>query len=231
MTHTSTEQHLKDIEQALRLAREAHQHEVDAYRPELYKPECDRRPKDQLDRLCDLICLLQNILYAAQQAASRAQVVPEGYRLQPLSEYEAMCAFVADTAPQPPAEQQAAQKSALGDEGKALAALRYYMHECSGAEPSISVFHRMAEEALEAAAPQPPEALNLHRARVQRFAELVAAKEREACAQIVEKNAALCVASRELHDVLRGSAAAIRARELRDKRDRWKEPINPEPRH
>lgn len=77
----------------------------------------------------------------------------------------------------------------------------------------------------------PKAAHDLHRARVQRFAELVAAKEREACAQIVEKNAALCVASRELHDVLRGSAAAIRARQLRDKRDRWKEPINPEPRH
>lgn len=73
----STEQQLKDIEQALRLAREAHQHEVDAYRPELYKPECDRRPKYQLDRLGELICLLQNILYAAQQASRRAQVVPE----------------------------------------------------------------------------------------------------------------------------------------------------------
>lgn len=77
MTHTSTEQELKDIEQALRLAREAHQHEVDAYRPELYKPECDRRPKYQLDRLGDLICLLQNILYAAQQAFRRVQVVPD----------------------------------------------------------------------------------------------------------------------------------------------------------
>ena len=85
MTHTSTEQEreLKDIEQALRLVREAHQHEVDAYRPELYKPECDRRPKPQLDRLGDLICLLQNILYAAQQASRRAQVVPQGWRLVP----------------------------------------------------------------------------------------------------------------------------------------------------
>ena len=85
MTHTSTEQErdLKDIEQALRLVREAHQHEVDAYRPELYKPECDRRPKPQLDRLGDLICLLQNILYAAQQASRRAQVVPQGWKLVP----------------------------------------------------------------------------------------------------------------------------------------------------
>lgn len=87
MTHTSTEQELKDIEQALRLAREAHQHEVDAYRPELYKPECDRRPKYQLDRLGDLICLLQNILYAAQQASRRAQVVPEHDRC-PLCRYQ-----------------------------------------------------------------------------------------------------------------------------------------------
>lgn len=51
-------------------------------------------------------------------------------------------------------KQQAAPKAAPGDEGKALAALRYYQHECSGAEPSISVFHRMMEEALEAAPQQ-----------------------------------------------------------------------------
>lgn len=38
-----------------------------------------------------------------------------------------------------------------GDEQKALAALRYYKTECSGAELSISVFHRMVDEALEAA--------------------------------------------------------------------------------
>lgn len=115
------------------------------------------------------------------QASRRAQVVPQGWKLVPVeptmemveagdkshkasswligganaapATYTAMLA----SAPQPPAEQQAAHKSALGDEGKALAALRYYMHECSGAEPGISVFHRMAEEALEAAAPQPPE--------------------------------------------------------------------------
>lgn len=49
---------------------------------------------------------------------------------------------------------QATPKAAPGDEGKALAALRYYQHECSGAEPSISVFHRMMEEALEAAPQQ-----------------------------------------------------------------------------
>ncbi|MDR6768663.1 hypothetical protein J2W88_003967 [Acidovorax delafieldii] len=48
------------------------------------------------------------------------------------------------SAPQPSPTAQAA-----GDEGKALAALRYYKHECSGAEPSISVFHRMVDEALE----------------------------------------------------------------------------------
>lgn len=32
----------------------------------------------------------------------------------------------------------------------ALKALRYYVDECSGAEPSISVFHRMVDEALAA---------------------------------------------------------------------------------
>ena len=41
--------------------------------------------------------------------------------------------------------------AAKGDEQKALAALRYYKTECSGAEPSMSVFHRMVDEALEAA--------------------------------------------------------------------------------
>ncbi len=70
---TEQERELKDIEQALRLVREAHQHEVDTYRQELYKPEGDRKPKDQLHRLGDLICLLQNILYAAQQAPRRVQ--------------------------------------------------------------------------------------------------------------------------------------------------------------
>ncbi|WP_314324405.1 hypothetical protein [Comamonas aquatica] len=102
MTHTSTEQEreLKDIEQALRLVREAHQHEVDAYRPELYKPECDRRPKPQLDRLGDLICLLQNILYAAQQASRRAQVVPQGWNPVPVELLEriqeSLGSFVSD---------------------------------------------------------------------------------------------------------------------------------------
>lgn len=37
---------------------------------------------------------------------------------------------------------------AVNDEQKALKALHYYMTECSGHEPSLSVFHRMAEEAL-----------------------------------------------------------------------------------
>lgn len=47
---------------------------------------------------------------------------------------------------------------------------------------------------------------------LERFAGLVAAAEREACAQIVDKNAALCVTNREMHDVLHASAVAIRAR-------------------
>lgn len=47
---------------------------------------------------------------------------------------------------------------------------------------------------------------------LERFAGLVAAAEREACAQIVEKNAALCVTNREIHDVLHANAVAIRAR-------------------
>lgn len=44
------------------------------------------------------------------------------------------------------------------------------------------------------------------------FARLVAKAEREACAQLVEKNADVCGTNTMLCDVLRGNAAAIRAR-------------------
>ena len=47
---------------------------------------------------------------------------------------------------------------------------------------------------------------------LERFASLVAAAEREACAQLVEKNADVCGPNTMLCDVLRGNAAAIRAR-------------------
>ena len=46
----------------------------------------------------------------------------------------------------------------------------------------------------------------------ERFAGLVAAAERDACAQIVERNAAACRPHSELHDILSANAAAIRAR-------------------
>ena len=45
-----------------------------------------------------------------------------------------------------------------------------------------------------------------------RFAALVAQAEREACATLVEKNADICGPNTMLCDVLRGNAAAIRAR-------------------
>ena len=45
-----------------------------------------------------------------------------------------------------------------------------------------------------------------------RFAALVAAAERDACAQIVERNASACRPHSELHDVLSANALAIRAR-------------------
>ena len=45
-----------------------------------------------------------------------------------------------------------------------------------------------------------------------RFAAIVAAAEREACAQIVERNAAACRPHSELHDILSANAMAIRAR-------------------
>ena len=45
-----------------------------------------------------------------------------------------------------------------------------------------------------------------------RFAAIVAAAEREACAQLVERNAAACRPHSELHDILSANAMAIRAR-------------------
>lgn len=48
--------------------------------------------------------------------------------------------------------------------------------------------------------------------RLRRFAALVAAAERDACAQIVERNAAACRPHSELHNVLSANALAIRAR-------------------
>ena len=45
-----------------------------------------------------------------------------------------------------------------------------------------------------------------------RFAAIVAAAEREACAQLVERNASACRTHSELHDILSANAMAIRAR-------------------
>ena len=49
-------------------------------------------------------------------------------------------------------------------------------------------------------------------AAITTFADIVAAAEREACATLVEKNADVCGPNTMLCDVLRGNAAAIRAR-------------------
>lgn len=43
-----------------------------------------------------------------------------------------------------------AQPEPTGSHSLAIDALRYYRDECSGAEPSISVFHQMLDEAMEA---------------------------------------------------------------------------------
>ena len=56
----------------------------------------------------------------------------------------------------------------------------------------------------------PERALTIDKLR--RFAALVAAAERDACAQIVERNASACRPHSELHDILRANALAIRAR-------------------
>ena len=47
---------------------------------------------------------------------------------------------------------------------------------------------------------------------LERFAALVAAAEREACAEILERNAEVCKDNSMLADVLIGNALAIRAR-------------------
>ncbi len=44
------------------------------------------------------------------------------------------------------------------------------------------------------------------------FAREIASREREACAQLVERNADVCGSNTMLCDVLRGNATAIRAR-------------------
>ena len=48
--------------------------------------------------------------------------------------------------------------------------------------------------------------------RFERFSALVAAAEREACAEILDRNAQVCTSNSMLRDVLEGNAAAIRAR-------------------
>ena len=48
--------------------------------------------------------------------------------------------------------------------------------------------------------------------RYERFAALIRADEREACAQILDRNANACANNSMLRDVLEGSAVAIRAR-------------------
>lgn len=48
--------------------------------------------------------------------------------------------------------------------------------------------------------------------RLQRFAELVAAAERESCAELLKENAKLCVKNKMLREILEANADAIRAR-------------------
>lgn len=50
----------------------------------------------------------------------------------------------------------AAQPEPTGSHSLAIKALLYYRDECSGAEPSISLFHQMLDEALLDAQPEPP---------------------------------------------------------------------------
>jgi hypothetical protein len=52
----------------------------------------------------------------------------------------------------------------------------------------------------------------MHHKELARFAALVAAAEREACAQILDRNVAVCGNNTPMRDVLSGNAMAIRAR-------------------
>jgi len=54
--------------------------------------------------------------------------------------------------------------------------------------------------------------LETDRAFLVAFANAIASQEREACAQLVERNADVCGSNTMLCDVLRGNATAIRAR-------------------
>lgn len=47
---------------------------------------------------------------------------------------------------------------------------------------------------------------------IERFAALVAAAEREACAELLDENAKLCVKNKMLREILEANADAIRAR-------------------
>ena len=49
-------------------------------------------------------------------------------------------------------------------------------------------------------------------ASIERFANIVAAAEREECAQILDRNVAVCGTNLMVRDVLAGNALAIRAR-------------------
>jgi hypothetical protein len=53
---------------------------------------------------------------------------------------------------------------------------------------------------------------SMHTSDVVRFAKLVAAAEREACASILDQNVAVCGTNSAMRDVLAGNALAIRAR-------------------
>ncbi len=87
MTHTSTEK-----PEALRLARKFE---------EVGFMGDHRFAKDHWCRQAAAELRRQHARIEELEAA-QAQVVPQGYRLQPLSEYDAMCAFIAAAAHQPP---------------------------------------------------------------------------------------------------------------------------------
>lgn len=66
---------------------------------------------------------------------------------------------------------QTVAAQAPGNENKALAALRYYRDECSGHEPSLSVFEKMVDEALSAEVQAEPVAYWLSYSRRAALAE------------------------------------------------------------
>ena len=83
------------------------------------------------------------------------------------------------------------------------------LHTCTSVDAPLQDLIEQCTEVIE---PDDPD-YRYEYFNAKRFARLVAAREREACAQILDRNVALCGTNLMMRDVLAGNALAIRARE------------------